>query len=131
MFANSAAPAAHPQPIVQISYVGELICHLCGRTAGIVQSEQQPLPATVRFTALGSDHSVTVLNWRRLRCAHCGGSLLLDDLEEIRRRVEPVNAFEEERPRRGRPPKWLVEQRRRERELLEQQAEAEREAQAA
>ncbi len=121
MASSSATPAAHTQPILQVSYVGDLVCHLCGRPAGVVQSDRQPMPSAVRFTAIGSDHSVTVLDWRRLRCSTCGGTLLLDDVEEIRRRVEPVNVFEEERPRRGRPPKWLVEQRRRERELLEQQ----------
>jgi hypothetical protein len=86
-----------------------------------VETEQQTLPRTVRFTPAGSDKPVTVLDWTRLRCGRCGGRLFVEGLETIRRRIEPTNVFEEDRPRRGRPPKWLVEKRRREREELERE----------
>ena len=114
----SSAPS---QPTITHTLVGELTCHLCGTTAGTVESEQRTLPRTVRFTPSGSDKSVTVLDWTRLRCARCNGRLFVEGLETVRRRVEPVNVFEEDRPRRGRPPKWLVEKRRLEREALERE----------
>ena len=123
-------PPSHPstasatQP-TQVTYlVGELVCHLCGTTAGTIQSEHRPLPRTVRFTAAGSDKSVLVLDWRRLRCARCGGALFVEDLETVRQRIEPKNIWDDERPRRGRPPKWLVEQRKREREEFERLTQA-------
>jgi hypothetical protein len=39
----------------------------------------------------------------------------VDQVEIVDRRTEPLE-WEDEGPRRGRPPKWLVEQRRRKRE---------------
>jgi hypothetical protein len=65
---------------------------------------------------------MSVLDWRRLRCAHCHGALLVEHMEVTRQRVEPSNPFHEDQPRRGRPPKWLVEKRRQEREILEREA---------
>jgi len=69
----------------------------------------------------GQRQPVQVLGWQRLRCDRCGGPLFLDETDVITRRIDEYN-WVEERPRRGRPPKRLVEQRRRERELLESQA---------
>ena len=122
MLNTEATPAVNPQPITRTCLVGELACFLCGTTAGSIESEQRPLPPTVRFTPAGSSAPVTLLDWRRLRCARCQGRLFVENLDEVVRRIEPVNPFQDDRPRRGRPPKWLVEQRRREREQLEQQA---------
>ena len=119
---NPAATLAQPTLVTYL--VGELVCHLCGTTAGTIQSEQQPLPRTVKFTAAGSDKQVVVLDWRRLRCARCGGGLFVEDLDTVRQRIEPKNIWDDERPRRGRPPKWLVEQRRREREEFERLTQA-------
>jgi hypothetical protein len=74
---------------------------------------------TVRLA--GGDTPVQVLNWKRLRCDRCGGPLFLDESDVITRREDHYNWLDE-RPRRGRPPKRLIEERRRERELLESQA---------
>lgn len=107
------------QPRVETYLVGELVCHLCGTVAGSIQSEHHPLPRSVQFTPGGSTEFTSVADWRRLRCARCRGSLFLEGLEVVRRRSEPLDIWNEERPRRGRPPKWLVEKRRHEREVLE------------
>jgi hypothetical protein len=56
-----------------------------------------------------------------MRCDRCAGPLFLDEQEVVTRRYEEYNWLDE-RPRRGRPPKRLIEERRRERELLESQA---------
>jgi hypothetical protein len=122
MLSTETNPAAYPQPIIHTYLVGDLVCHLCGTTAGSIESERRPLPPTVRFTPVGASRPLALLDWRRLRCPRCRGGLFVENLDLVRRRVEPLNVFEEERPRRGRPPKWLVEKRRRERQLLEQPA---------
>jgi hypothetical protein len=69
----------------------------------------------------GSEQPIQIANWRRLRCDRCGGPLFLDEADTVTRRHEEYNWLDE-RPRRGRPPKRLIEERRRERELLETQA---------
>ena len=107
-------------------YVADLKCYMCGSVAGSLESEQEfnQLSAAGRPVLLrqtGQDHPVQVGNWRRLRCDRCGGPLFLDEIDLVTRRYEDYNWLEE-RPRRGRPPKRLIEERRRERELLESQA---------
>jgi hypothetical protein len=49
--------------------------------------------------------------WWRLRCAVCGGNTTANDVSIRTVRLEPAIDWREVRPRRGRPPKWLVEQR--------------------
>ena len=51
------------------------------------------------------------------------GPLFVDESDVVTRRYEDYNWLDE-RPRRGRPPKRLIEERRRERELLESQQAA-------
>ena len=74
-------------------YLTELVCTLCSRVV-----------ATVGF-----DRPMASI-WvpRQLRCSHCGGQPLAGDT--VRQVVYPRVALEQ--PRRGRPPRWLVEQRR-------------------
>lgn len=113
--------AENTRPIIRTLLTADLKCYLCGGISGTVESEQQPLPRTVRLRKPGAKETVEVLDWRRLRCDRCGGPTYLDDPNLVTERVENYNWLEE-RPRRGRPPKRLIEERRRERELLEQQA---------
>ena len=56
-----------------------------------------------------------------MRCDRCHGPIFLDDTDVVTRRHEEYNWLEE-RPRRGRPPKRLVEERRRQEALLDSQA---------
>src|SRR5579859_259684 len=74
-------------------YLTELVCTLCSRVV-----------ATVGF-----DRPMASI-WvpRQLRCSHCGGQPLAG--ETVRKVVYPRVPLEQ--PRRGRPPRWLVEQRR-------------------
>ncbi|MBV9328435.1 MAG: hypothetical protein JO352_32370 [Chloroflexi bacterium] len=109
-------------------FVADLKCYMCGSVSGSIESEQsltgaRPSGSPVFFRQTGRDENeaVQIANWRRLRCDRCGGPLFLDETDVVTRRYEDYNWLEE-RPRRGRPPKRLIEERRRERELLESQA---------
>lgn len=117
----------YSKPIRLTYYVADLKCYLCGSVTGSIESEhaltdssrgQQP----VLFRQPGQDTPVQLLDWTKLRCSRCGGPLFLDDSDVITRRVDDYNWLDE-RPRRGRPPKRLLEERRLERELLEREAD--------
>lgn len=104
--------------------MADLKCYMCGSVSGSIESEQSLTEATgaavhpVRVRQPGQDKPVQVLNWKRLRCDRCGGPLFLDESDVVTRRYDEYNWLDE-RPRRGRPPKRLIEERRRQRELLE------------
>ena len=110
-----------PKPTIRTYLVAEVKCYLCGAISGSIESERQPLPRNVLFRKPGEQQAVEVLDWRRLRCVRCGGPIYLDEADVITRRIEEHNWLDE-RPRRGRPPKRLVEERRRAAELLNSQA---------
>ena len=117
-------PEVHAKPIRRTFFKADLKCYMCGSVAGSIESEQPftgaaVAPRPVLLRRYGPSQSpVQVQNWRTQRCDRCGGPLFLDEVEEITRRYEDYNWLDE-RPRRGRPPKRLIEERRRERELLE------------
>jgi hypothetical protein len=120
------------KPLRQTVLVADLKCYLCGAISGTIESEQPEGPQTqisrpsrgnVRYRSPGATEAVPMANWRSVHCVRCGGPTYLDEPNIIVRRVEDYNWLDE-RPRRGRPPKRLVEERRRERELLETQAAA-------
>jgi DNA-directed RNA polymerase subunit RPC12/RpoP len=103
------------QPMIRTYVLADLKCYMCGTTAGSIERErgsQLPTVAIQRGSLVG-----TINAWEatRVRCPRCGGSVYVDQVEIVDRRIEPVE-WEDEGPRRGRPPKWLVEQRRRKRE---------------
>ncbi|HZU75520.1 MAG TPA: hypothetical protein VFA70_02080 [Dehalococcoidia bacterium] len=116
------------KPIRQTVFVADLICYLCGSVTGSLESDRPLVPAPaiphpVVLRQSGHPQPVQVLDWRRIRCDRCSGPLYLDEADVVTRRIDSYNWLEE-RPRRGRPPKRLVEERRRERELLESEAQA-------
>jgi hypothetical protein len=86
----------------------ELRCYLCAETCGVLETPPAAtMPRVARFCA--ADGSPTrMLAWSALRCPRCSsGSLFLDEPDIVVRRLERVDwAFD--RPRRGRPPRWLV-----------------------
>ena len=88
------------QPIIRTFVLAELKCYLCGTTAGSLEHERG---------------TMGLWDTSKLRCRRCGGSVYVDQVEIVDRRTEPLE-WEDDGPRRGRPPKWLVEQRRRKRE---------------
>jgi hypothetical protein len=106
--ANDHLESAKPERVL----TAELHCHLCGETCGVLESPaSRGLPPIARFTSADGRLSRLVA-WQRLRCPRCGGgSLFADELEIVTRRHEPPIDMALEKPRRGRPPRWLVELR--------------------
>lgn len=104
-----------PQP--RMVYVADLACLLCGSPIGQIESPSPNLARTALFKAPGGETLSQVQDWRRLRCDRCGGAALVEELRTVARYPEPADDSEGA-PRRGRPPKWLVEQRRRQVEEL-------------
>jgi len=114
---TASRPESPPmlQPTIRTFVLADLKCYMCGATAGSIEREQGSTGPTVAIERAG--HVGLIGSWEtsRLRCPRCGGSVYVDQVEIVDRRTEPIE-WEDEGPRRGRPPKWLVEQRRRKRE---------------
>lgn len=92
------------EPIIRTFVLADLKCYLCGTVAGSLERERNR-----GVTAIGG------WDTSQFRCPRCGGSVYVDQVEIVDRRFEPLE-WDDDGPRRGRPPKWLVEQRRRKRE---------------
>ena len=103
------------QPTIRTFVLADLTCYMCGASAGSIEQEQGSTPTRVAIMRGGRRGSIGVWDTSRLRCPRCGGSVYVDSVEIVDRRYEPLD-WEDDGPRRGRPPKWLVEQRRRKRE---------------
>jgi hypothetical protein len=105
-------------PTVRTFVLADLKCYMCGAAVGSIERERGSTQPTVAIERGGKLGMIVAWEASRLRCQRCGGSVYVDQVEIVDRRVEPIE-WEDEGPRRGRPPKWLVEQRRRkaEREL--------------
>ena len=103
------------QPTIRTFLLADLTCYLCGASAGSIEEERGGMATRVAIQRAGRSGSIGILDTARIRCPRCGGSVYIDSVEIVDRRYEPVE-WEDEGPRRGRPPKWLVEQRRRKRE---------------
>jgi hypothetical protein len=103
-------------------FVADVKCHLCGTVAGTIECEQPAGGRQVLFRQAGQQQARPITAWWRLRCARCGGPMFLEDADVVTRRVESAD-WVDEKPRRGRPPKRLVEQRRRMELELEMQLE--------
>jgi hypothetical protein len=88
----------------------EVKCYHCGHTSGVIRQDRGvPTPPTVFVNADGGPE-VRLKSLTELRCTRCQGSVFTDEFEV--RYVYPKVDFLDERPRRGRPPKRLVEMRR-------------------
>lgn len=100
-------------------YLAELQCFLCGSLAGTIESDRKPLPPYgIWRPADGRLPAQRVADWRSLRCQRCGGALYTESVEAAVRHDEGEE-LRKETPRRGRPPKWLVEERRKQRDAAE------------
>jgi hypothetical protein len=100
------------------AYLAELQCFLCGNMAGSIETDRKPLPPYGIWHPTGDGRPQRVADWRQIRCPRCGGALYAESIEAVLR-SDAADELRREVPRRGRPPKWLVEQRRREREAAE------------
>ncbi len=123
----NSSQSSFSKPIRHTVFVADLKCYLCGGVSGSIESEHslsessgRRQPVLLRQTPQSSPEPI--VDWTRLRCCRCGGPLFLDETDVITRRTDEYNWLDE-RPRRGRPPKRLLEERRLERELLEREAD--------
>src|SRR5215216_1042637 len=103
------------QPTIRTFVLADLKCYMCGATAGSIERERGSSTPRMAIERSGQVGTIGAREASRLRCPRCGGSVYVDQVEIVDRRFEPVE-WEDDGPRRGRPPKWLVEQRRRRRE---------------
>ena len=89
-----------------------LRCYLCGQTCGVLEAPTGAgFPPVARFTPVDGADSQQVV-WQRLRCPRCASrSLMVEELEIVTQRIEVPAELLFEKPRRGRPPRWLVELR--------------------
>jgi hypothetical protein len=94
------------------AFLAELQCFLCGGLAGSIESDRKPLPASAVWHPADGGGAVVVADWRSMRCNRCGGALFAESVDAVVRHDE-AEEVRREVPRRGRPPKWLVEERRR------------------
>jgi hypothetical protein len=89
--------AAAPRPLTRhYDYLVELVCLSCSRPIG---------------TAVVPSLSLRVMVPATIRCDACGGRPITSG-QVARRCIDPNPMGPEDRPRVGRPPKWLVERRR-------------------
>jgi hypothetical protein len=99
-------------------YLAELQCFLCGSTAGSIESDRKPLPPYGIWHSADGTAAQRIADWRSLRCNRCGGALYTENVEAVIKH-DDGDELRREVPRRGRPPKWLVEERRRARDAAE------------
>ena len=112
---ESASTADHtsPPPLPArrtVQFTVDLGCLLCGRELGALESTAWPTYRRVVLRQAGAPPT-QLADWRRLRCASCGGAAMPTEVTcRLVRNEAPID-WAAERPRRGRPPKWLVAQR--------------------
>jgi hypothetical protein len=102
----------------RLAYLAELQCFMCGSLAGSIEADRKPLPPYGIWHPSGGGPAQRVADWRQLRCGRCGGALFAESVEAVVRHDDTTDP-RREAPRRGRPPKWLVEERRRLRDQAE------------
>ena len=91
----------------------EFGCLMCSRDFGILVCTNLPVCGTIVIQQPGDFRmEIAVDQLRFLRCPTCRGSILPTEIIREEVRVERRIDWSEDRPKRGRPPKWLVEQRR-------------------
>ncbi len=101
----------------------DVTCYHCGNVSGVARKDKAAPDAAITYLARGAETEVTLPSRTALRCSRCNGPTFFDEFQS--RQIVVSDGLFDDLPRRGRPPKRLVEQRR------EQQAEQERQRGAA
>lgn len=92
-------------------FVADIACILCSRTVGTAIDRRWPPIVSVLFQFVGTN-VLRRVELSRLRCPDCGGNTSAAEVTARMLRRESAIDWQRDQPRRGRPPKWLVEQRR-------------------
>lgn len=89
----------------------EVRCYHCGHTSGVIRRPRGAPGSPTTYQTNGAGTSVPVRSLTEIRCARCQGSVYTDEFE-VRYIYPKIDFLDDDRPRRGRPPKRLVELRR-------------------
>jgi hypothetical protein len=84
----------------------DLRCLLCARIVGSVLANGRGLAGPFIFKTDPNARGIQLADWRQLLCSTCGGNVYPDDAMTVR--VYPRVQWDDDQPRRGRPPNWLV-----------------------
>src|SRR3979490_2440223 len=114
---HAESQGAHQTP-GRLAYLAELQCFMCGNVAGSIESDRKPLPPNGIWHPAGGGPTQRVADWRQVRCGRGGGALSAESVEAVIRH-EDTDETRRAAPRRGRPPKWLIEERRKLRDAAE------------
>ena len=118
---NGSRPPSTPVPPRRVRRIPRIMvefgCLMCSRDFGILVCTSLTVCGTIVIQQPGDFRmEIAVDQLRFLRCPTCRGSILPTEIIREEVRVERRIDWSEERPKRGRPPKWLVEQRRKNRQ---------------
>ena len=107
---SNESPVAQPRPDRSFTRVKvELSCLMCGRDFGVLECETWPVYERVVLRESPRRKSL-IADWRRLRCAVCGGAAMPGEITHRLVRVEaPIDWSQP--ARRGRPPRSVAAQR--------------------
>jgi hypothetical protein len=94
---------------VRIYLEADVKCYMCGHVSGVLRVDRGASGAPTTFKPAGSDVETVIGSRAGLRCLRCQGPTFTDEFEQ--RREYPKTDFLDDRPRRGRPPKRLLERR--------------------
>jgi len=108
-------------PKIETYVEADIKCYLCGTLAGAIECDRERNPSRVVFRPVGAPAATAIDDVSHIRCPRCAGATYLDDVTVLTRRIETLEWLEDQ-PRRGRPPKRLIEQRRREQAAFEASA---------
>jgi hypothetical protein len=98
--------------VVEVRFTAELNCLLCGRNHGSLDGGTSWPPQGAALLLRPGDAEPTPINgWWRLRCTTCGGALMTSEVTSRTVRSTAVVDWATVGIRRGRPPKWLVDER--------------------
>ena len=97
----------------------DVTCYHCGSISGVARKDKDARNTAITYLARGSDTEVTLSSRTTLRCARCNGPTFFDEFQS--RQIVVTDGLFDDLPRRGRPPKRLVEQRRAQQAQQEQQ----------
>lgn len=95
--------------VVRVYVEADVKCFHCGHLVGVTRQSREPDAHGATFISAGSTAEVRLRRLADVHCPRCGGPSYVDDFQ-TRYEFPPVD-FTDDAPRRGRPPKRLVEMR--------------------
>ncbi|MCC7371797.1 MAG: hypothetical protein IT306_25490 [Chloroflexi bacterium] len=94
---------------IRIFQEADVTCYHCGNVSGVARIDRGAPNSAMTYLARGSESEVPLTDRRLIRCARCNGPTFFDAFQN-RSLMQTAGLFDDQ-PRRGRPPKRLVQQR--------------------